>query len=113
MACAERYPDLYRVLGVAPAASAAEITTAYRRLVRTLHPDSRLDQDASDQTQPHPPWLTVGRDRAARRTCTAGPPAVTGPSARSPAHQIRPGGSLRGDGGSVPPLVVTALDPRP
>ena len=36
-------PDLYDVLGVAPTASASEITSAYRRLVRALHPDSRPD----------------------------------------------------------------------
>jgi curved DNA-binding protein CbpA len=40
--------DLYQVLGVEPTASATEITTAYRRLVRSLHPDSRPDQGVSD-----------------------------------------------------------------
>ena len=51
MAGDERDPDLYQVLGVEPAASAAEITTAYRRLVRSLHPDSRVDQDISGGTR--------------------------------------------------------------
>lgn len=34
------HPDPYRVLGVAPGASAAEIRGAYRRLVRAHHPDA-------------------------------------------------------------------------
>jgi curved DNA-binding protein CbpA len=41
-------PDLYEVLEVAPTATAAEITTAYRRRVRDLHPDSRGDGGAPD-----------------------------------------------------------------
>src|SRR5438132_6418524 len=32
--------DLYEVLGILPSASAAEVTSAYRRRVRALHPDS-------------------------------------------------------------------------
>jgi len=32
--------DLYEVLGVLPSASPAEVTSAYRRRVRDLHPDS-------------------------------------------------------------------------
>ncbi|MFF8846309.1 J domain-containing protein [Streptomyces sp. NPDC015127] len=35
----------YAVLGVSPSASAAQITTAFRKLVRTLHPDVRPDGD--------------------------------------------------------------------
>lgn len=34
----------YTVLGVAPTASPAEITTAYRELVRDLHPDAHPHQ---------------------------------------------------------------------
>jgi curved DNA-binding protein CbpA len=32
-------PDPYTVLGVSPDTSPAQITAAYRRLLRTLHPD--------------------------------------------------------------------------
>ncbi|PAZ17377.1 molecular chaperone DnaJ [Streptomyces sp. SA15] len=42
--------DHYAVLGVPPSASDAQITTAYRRLVRSLHPDTRpTDPAAADQ----------------------------------------------------------------
>ena len=40
--------DLYEVLGIEPAASPPEITSAYRRLVRELHPDSRLEAGTAD-----------------------------------------------------------------
>jgi curved DNA-binding protein CbpA len=40
--------DLYRVLGVPPDASHAEIVHAYRRQIRAVHPDARpSDPDAS------------------------------------------------------------------
>ena len=34
------HPDAYSTLGLRPGASAAEVRGAYRRLVRTLHPDT-------------------------------------------------------------------------
>ncbi|MFF3908029.1 J domain-containing protein [Streptomyces sp. NPDC001848] len=37
-------PDPYDVLGVDPSASAERITSAYRRLVRRLHPDTRSEE---------------------------------------------------------------------
>ncbi|CAL9342492.1 J domain-containing protein [Streptomyces sp. enrichment culture] len=44
---AERDP--YAVLGVAPTASAGEIASAYRRLVRALHPDSAPARGAPER----------------------------------------------------------------
>ncbi|GAB7029678.1 J domain-containing protein [Streptomyces sp. NPDC021749] len=42
-------PDHYAVLGVPPSASARQITTAYRRLVRSLHPDTGPAGPAAEQ----------------------------------------------------------------
>ncbi|MFD8497439.1 J domain-containing protein [Amycolatopsis sp. NPDC059657] len=36
-------PDPYRVLGVSRDATPCQITTAYRTLIRALHPDTRHD----------------------------------------------------------------------
>jgi curved DNA-binding protein CbpA len=41
-------PDYYAILGVAPHSSAAEITRAYRALLRQHHPDSRPPSAADD-----------------------------------------------------------------
>lgn len=41
--------DLYATLGVAPDASKPEITKAYRRLARDLHPDTNADPAAEDR----------------------------------------------------------------
>ncbi|MFF3341891.1 J domain-containing protein [Streptomyces flavidovirens] len=43
-----RRRDHYAVLGVEPTASAGQITSAYRRLVRALHPDAHPDRPATD-----------------------------------------------------------------
>nr|WP_095877677.1 J domain-containing protein [Streptomyces sp. TLI_235] len=47
MAAQRARPDHYAVLGVDPSASARQITSAYRALVRALHPDSRPAQRPS------------------------------------------------------------------
>ncbi|MGW5237754.1 J domain-containing protein [Monashia sp. NPDC004114] len=41
-------PDLYTVLGVPPTATPAQISHAYRALLRRHHPDTRASVDASD-----------------------------------------------------------------
>ncbi|MCP9960003.1 J domain-containing protein [Streptomyces sudanensis] len=41
--------DPYAVLGVAPTASARQITSAYRRLVRALHPDGAPGRDETER----------------------------------------------------------------
>ena len=41
-------PDPYDVLGVDPSASAERITSAYRRMVRRLHPDTRSEEAAEE-----------------------------------------------------------------
>jgi curved DNA-binding protein CbpA len=51
-------PDLYAILGVAPNATQAEISHAYRTLLRQHHPDTRTPLDerhhvVSDQALQH------------------------------------------------------------
>ena len=41
--------DPYRVLGLSPSASQAEIASAYRRLVHAHHPDTRAAHPPADQ----------------------------------------------------------------
>ena len=53
---ADQLPTAYERLGVSPQASATEITSAYRRLLRRHHPDSRdtpqgLDRDDQDAAE--------------------------------------------------------------
>ena len=57
---ADQRPTAYDLLGVAPEASSAEITSAYRRLLRRHHPDSR-DRSQVGDTADH----GVGPDGAA------------------------------------------------
>ncbi|MEU6622816.1 J domain-containing protein [Streptomyces litmocidini] len=46
---ASRRPDYYAVLGVDPTASVKQITSAYRALVRALHPDAHPERRAQLQ----------------------------------------------------------------
>ncbi|OAH09781.1 J domain-containing protein [Streptomyces jeddahensis] len=41
--------DLYAVLGVEPTASGGQITSAYRKLVRVLHPDANPGQEGTGE----------------------------------------------------------------
>lgn len=81
--------DHYAVLGVPRSASARQITSAYRRLVRSLHPDSRPQDPAAAQdlaavlaaydTLRDPgrrAAYDAGRDRAAPSTTAGRPVAV-------------------------------------
>ncbi|NJP51812.1 J domain-containing protein [Streptomyces sp. SBST2-5] len=75
-------PDLYAVLGVEPSATVEVITSAYRRRVRELRPDTRVDTVTAEEFgQVRAAYETL-RDparRAAydrtRRETRPGPPA--------------------------------------
>ncbi|MFH9224011.1 J domain-containing protein [Streptomyces lydicus] len=77
--------DPYAVLGVPPSASAREITVAYRRLVRTLHPDTGagrpdarhgLDEVLAAYRTLHDPRRRAAHDAARRRRERSGRPAT-------------------------------------
>ncbi|MBS4729098.1 J domain-containing protein [Mycobacterium sp. SM1] len=80
--------DPYTVLGVSPTATQAEITRAYRRQLRSLHPDSRRDTANSGADEKlreilaayavlRDPRRRAEYDRSARPVKDAGKP--TGP----------------------------------
>ncbi len=75
-------PTHYEVLGIAEAASEDEIRQAYRRLVKSAHPDAAGDPEqfrriteASDVLSD--PLRRAAYDRTTRPVLFAGPPAVT------------------------------------
>ena len=59
--------DLYAVLGVPPTASAKEITRAYRKLARELHPDTRTSGGNDDRFKQVTAAYEVLGDEARRR----------------------------------------------
>lgn len=88
-----RQHDPYRVLGVGTDATGAEITRAYRRLARAVHPDSRPGDPAaaaefqavadaygllSDSAR-RAAWDHEHRARQDRRLASRGAPAAAGP----------------------------------
>jgi curved DNA-binding protein CbpA len=90
----DREPDPYQVLGISPAATGADVARAYRRLARTVHPDSRPgDQAAAEQFRAVSDAYGLLSDAArraaydhqhplppARRRASPGAPATAGPA---------------------------------
>ncbi len=77
--------DHYAVLGVPRSASAAQITSAYRKLVRSLHPDARPEdpaaaEDLADVLAAYDTLRDEGRRAAYDAGRRARPPATTRPS---------------------------------
>ncbi|MBC2864751.1 J domain-containing protein [Streptomyces mexicanus] len=111
-------PDLYAVLGVEPSATAQAITSAFRRRVRELRPDTRVDADtarrfgqvraayetlrdpvrrsAYDRTRAPAPGGTAGADRLpprpapGRRGVVLGDPPAEPPLRAGPVRWERP-----------------------
>ena len=90
MAGWQQQPDAYEVLGLSRDASSADITRAYRRLVRELHPDSHpADGAAADRFHA----VTAAHDLLSDPTRRAAHDKLTGHRPVSPAQAARPGAS--------------------
>ncbi|MFI6207392.1 J domain-containing protein [Streptomyces sp. NPDC051041] len=88
-----REPDLYAVLGVTPSASAEAITSAFRRRVRELRPDTRVDAVTAER---------FGRVRAAYETlrdpvlrAAYDRERAPAPAAPRPVRRARPAGAAQ------------------
>lgn len=75
----QREQDPYAVLGIEPDASAAEITKAYRRLVRDLHPDTNPDPAAAERFRAVAAAHDALRDPARGAADRRRTPASSGP----------------------------------
>jgi curved DNA-binding protein CbpA len=91
---ADRRPrDPYEVLGIRQDASSAEISRAYRRLARELHPDSRpAGSDAADRFRAAAAAYKLLSDPARRAVHDHGE-AQDQPTLRRPAPMATPGTS--------------------
>jgi molecular chaperone DnaJ len=113
----ESGPDLYRVLGVARDATAADITRAYRQEARAAHPDTapggagavaRFRAVAEAYQVLGDPARRAGYDRARSRQAPPGrgPSARPGPAAGMPLAWAR---AAAGRGSAQMPVLVEPL----
>ncbi|MFF0464749.1 J domain-containing protein [Streptomyces mexicanus] len=101
-------PDLYAVLGVEPSATAEAITSAFRRRVRELRPDTRVDADTARRFgQVRAAYETL-RDPVRRsaydRTRAPAPGGTAGDGRLPPRPAPRRRGVVLGDPPAEPPL---------
>ncbi|PBC40012.1 molecular chaperone DnaJ [Rhodococcus sp. ACS1] len=112
--------DPYRVLGLSSAASQAEITSAYRRLLREHHPDTRTHHQTPDPAADEDlqrilsayarlrdPQHRAAHDRA------AADPAAAEPEAESEAEPRRPPRAPTQPAGPIRIHVVVLGTPPP
>lgn len=95
--------DLYAILGVSPNAEIGELTSAYRRRLRQLHPDThgqhRVPEELGGCTQPglaqvlhayavlRDPTRRAGYDRARRANRPQHPRPTASTAVRIPVHR--------------------------
>src|ERR1700756_1122421 len=111
-------PDPYLVLGVAPTATQAEITHAYRTHLRAHHPDTRPAQSAhtaDDHLRQVLAAYALLRDPARRPPPHPTPPPPRGPNPHPnppppPQHRHNPRRTATAAGrpGPPPPLAATS-----
>lgn len=117
-------PDPYEVLGVRRDSSSADISRAYRRLARELHPDSRpADAAAADRFRAvtgayellSDPAHRAAHDYQQARHLTVSPRrgAAPGISPGGPASQLRPLGPADASARMSPPPAGAAVRPGP
>ncbi len=115
--------DPYEVLGIRRDASGADVSRAYRKLARDLHPDSRpAGADAADRLRAlmaahdllSDPARRVAYDRQVTRR-PADPPRAArhGPSLSEAAAQLHPLGPAEVSPGTFPSRPGPALRPGP
>jgi curved DNA-binding protein CbpA len=103
-----RRRDLYAILGLTPEATAAEITHAYRALVRRHHPDTRdasehpAGEDADKELARVQAAYAVLRDPQLRADYDAHIDVARRRTRRRPPSAESPGGSATGDGAHHP-----------
>jgi curved DNA-binding protein CbpA len=91
-------PDHYRTLGVPPTATQREISTAYRKFMRTHHPD--IDSDATDRSELlrimqafavlRNPATRTGYDQAVSRRQGQAPHSAESPPVQPPPRRSAP-----------------------
>jgi curved DNA-binding protein CbpA len=116
-------PDPYAVLGINRDASSADISRAYRRLARVLHPDYRPgDSDTADRfravTAAHEllsdPARRAAHDQHDRHRLVSPPREATSDTSWSrAASQVRPLGPVDASPWMVTPPASAAVRPGP
>ena len=116
-------PDAYEVLGIEQDASSADISRAYRRLARELHPDSHPDDTGAEdrfravtgayELLSDPTRRAAYDRRAERRSVSPAAEATPGMPWSEAGSQVRPLGPAYGSGWTFPPSATAAVRAGP